>query len=157
MDWIRLHAAINEAPAAGIGIGTALLVISAVVGGRGLQKTAFRLFALSAVFAVVAFLTGLPAQTALEHTPKLSPNLVREHWYAARLALSATALLGLIGIAAIRAMRDGRALSRTFILVCLLACAAAVASNGWAVYSGIRVQAAEVRKLYLPENAPDLE
>jgi hypothetical protein len=144
-------------PAAGIGFGTVLLVISAVAGGRGLQNVAFRLFALSAVFAVAAFLTGTPAQMALEHAPGMSPDVAKEHWYAARLALSASIFLGLFGIVAIRSMRDERAPSRTFMLVCLLACAAAVASNGWAVYSGIRVQTAEVREQYLPQNAPDLD
>ena len=157
MDWVRIHAAINEAPAVGIGIGTALLIISAVVGGRRLQKAALRLFAFAAGVAVLVFVSGGPAQTALEHAPGISPELVEEHWYAARLALFVTVLLGLIGIGALRSIRDGRALSRTFMLVSLLACAAAVASNGWAVYSGIRVQGAEVREQYLPQSGPDLD
>jgi hypothetical protein len=153
MDWLRLHVAINEAPAIGIGIGTALLFISAVAGGRGLQKTAFRLFALAAGCAIVVFISGGPAQKALEHAPGMSQQLIDEHWYAARLALIVTIVLGIVGIVAIRSMRDGRVLSRAVMLACLLACAAAVASNGWAVYSGIRLQGAEVREQYLPHPA----
>jgi hypothetical protein len=157
MDWVRLHVAINEAPAAGVGIGTALLVISAVAGGRSLQKTAFRLFTLASVLAFAAFLTGGPAQAALEHAPGMSLELSEQHWFASRLALAATILLGLIGIAGLRSMRTGGAPSRLFMLVSMLACAAALASNGWAVYTGIRVQTAEIREQYPPQNAPDLD
>ena len=157
MDWVRLHIAINEAPAIGVGIGTALFVISSIAGSRGLQKTAFRLFALAAVFAVLAFLSGGPAQTALEHAPGLSLELSQEHWYASRLALSATIILGLIGIAGLRSMRNRGALSRLFMLVSLITCGAAIASSGWAAYSGIRVQTAEVREQYMPQSAPDLD
>src|SRR4051812_42494532 len=98
MDWVRLHVAINEVPAIGIGVGTAMLLISVLAGGRTLQKAAFRLFALSAVFGVFAFWTGAPAQSALRETPGMSETLVDAHWYAARLALSVSVLLGLVGI-----------------------------------------------------------
>jgi hypothetical protein len=157
MDWVQLHVAINEAPAVGVGIGTALLMMSAVAGGRRIQKTAFELFAISAVLAIAVFLSGGPAQTALQYAPGMSKDLVEEHWYAAKVALSLSTLLGVIGIAAIRFMRNGRALSRGFMLGCLLACAAAVASNGWAVYSGIRVQISEIKAQYPPETVPDLD
>ena len=154
MDWLRLHVAINEAPAVGIGIGTALLFISAATRGRGLQKTAFRLFAVAAICAVVAFISGVPAEKALEHAPGISEELTEQHWYAARLALLFATVLAVVAIVGLRLMRNDRPLSRTFVLVCLLACAAAVASNGWAVYSGIQVQGAEVQQKYLPHPAP---
>jgi len=154
MDWLRLHIAINEAPAIGIGIGTALFFISSIAGGKGLQKTAFRLFVLAAVCAVVVFVSGGPAQKALEHAPGMSQDLVDQHWYASRLALFVSTVLGVIGIVGLRSMRNDLALSRALTLICLLACAAAVASNGWAVYSGMRLQGAEVREQYLPHPAP---
>jgi hypothetical protein len=154
MDWLRLHIAINEAPAVGIGVGTALFFISAIAGGRGLQKTAFGLFVLTAVCAAVVFVSGGPAQRTLEHAPGVSQELVNQHWYAARVALFVSTVLGVIGIVGLRSMRNARALSRAFMVVCLLACAAAVASNGWAVYSGMRLQGAEVREQYLPHPAP---
>jgi len=58
MDWVTVHAVINEAPGLGIGIGTLLLLISALVGGRPLQKAAFSIFAV----------TGLLAARAIQNT-----------------------------------------------------------------------------------------
>ena len=156
MDWIRIHATINECPAAAVGVGTGLLLISTLVGGRRLQKAAFRLFLVASVIAMLAFVSGAPAEIALHDAPGMSKALVEQHRYAARLAVSVTVVLGLIGIAAIKSMRDERALSRAFMVVGLVASLAAVISTGWAVYSGIRVRGAEVQAQYLPHNRPDV-
>jgi hypothetical protein len=157
MDWVRLHVAINEVPAVGIGLGVLLLLASAVVGGRGLQKTAFKLFTIASVFGLLAFLTGAPAEVALQDAPGMSRLLVEQHRNAARLAVSVTVLLGLIAFNAITSMKQGRALSRTLMTIALFVSMASIASTGWAVYSGIRVHASEVRAQYLPHNLPDVK
>jgi hypothetical protein len=46
-----------------------------------------------------------------------------------------------------RSMRNGGALPRLFMLVSLIACSAAFASNGWACFSGIGVQNGTRRKM----------
>jgi hypothetical protein len=147
-----------EAPAAGIAIGAILLVISAVAGGRSLQKAAFSLFAVASLLAALAFLTGAPAETRFRDAPGMSETLMAEHRHAARVAFSVTVLLGVIGIAALRSIREGRALSRKWMVLSLCASLSAVAATGWGVYSGIRVQYAEVRAQYLPvhNNKPDV-
>jgi hypothetical protein len=154
MDWVNLHATINEVPAAGIIIGTFLLVISAVAGGRSLKKIAFTLFAAASVCSVLAFLTGAPAETALQDSPGMSRLLVEQHRYAARLAVSLAALLGFIGIVAIRSMSGGRALSRMLLVLALSVALATIAATGWGVYSGILVHNAEVQAEYPPSNKP---
>jgi hypothetical protein len=111
------------------------------------------LFAVAALLSALAFLTGAPAEITLHGVPGMSESLVEQHRYAARLAVSVTALLGLVGISAIRSMRQGRAVSRKLLALCLCTSLAAVAATGWAVYSGIRVQNSEIRALYLPENS----
>jgi hypothetical protein len=155
MDWVKLHATINEVPAAGIIIGALLLVMSAVAGGRSLQKIAFTLFAAASVCSVLAFLTGPLAETALRDAPGMSRLLVEQHRYAARLAVSLTALLGVIGIGAIMSMSRGRALSRTLMVLALSVALATVAATGWGVHSGILVHNAEVQAEYPASNKPD--
>lgn len=157
MDWVRIHAAINEVPAVTIGFGAALLLISAAAGGARLQRTAFQLFAIAAVFGVLAFLTGAPAEVALQDAPGMSRPLVEQHRNAARLAVSLTLLLGLIAINAIRSMRQGRSLSRTLMAIALFVSMASITSTGWAVYSGVRVHGSKVRAQYLPHNRPDVK
>ena len=152
MDWIRLHGTINGIPAAVIGIGALSLVVSAILGGRAiLQKAAFGLFVAAAVCSVLAFLSGVPAATALRDTPGMSQPLIDQHRYAARLAVSVTVLLGCIGIGAIMSMRRARALSRPLVVLSLLLSFASITAIGWAVYSGVRVQSAQIQQQYLPE------
>jgi hypothetical protein len=157
MDWVTFHATINEVPAAGIGIGALLLVISAVAGGRRLQKLAFTLFAAASVLAVLAFLSGRPAETALRDATGMSRALIDQHRDAARLAVSLAVLLGFIGVGALRSMAGGRSLSRALIALSLSVAIATVAATGWGIYSGILVRNAEVQAQYPPSNKPHID
>ena len=150
MDWVKVHAVINEAPGVGIGIGTLLFLISALAGGRPLQKAAFSIFAVTGLLAAVAFLSGAPAETVVQGAAGASEKLIHEHHFAARIAVAVTILLGFIGVTAKASMQNGRALSRTLMALSLCASLAAVAATGWAVYSGVRVQNAKIQAQYRP-------
>src|SRR5687767_14416593 len=105
MDWLKLHAVINEVPAAGIGIGCVLLLIASVAGGGAIRTMAFKIFTVGSFFAVVAFLTGPPALVRLTTSPGLSLARIEAHHDAARLAVWMSGLLGLMSLKAILTMK----------------------------------------------------
>ena len=155
MDWVKLHAVINEVPAAGMGIGTLLLLISMVAGGPGIKKTAFRFFALGSLFALLAFFTGPAAESRLQSLPGMSVSRVEQHHDAAILTVWFSGLLGIVSVGALAATKRGRVLSRMFTGMPLFVSLAAAASTGWAAYAGVRVYSSEVRSQYLPQDKPD--
>jgi hypothetical protein len=155
MDWVRIHAVLNEVPAAGIGLGLLCLIITFAAGGNGLRKLAFELFALGSVFGILAFLSGSPTEALLASAPGMSKSLVEQHQIAARVAAFVTGLLGLIAFHGVLSLSRGRALSRMFTGLVLFVSLSAIASTGWAVYTGSRVHGAQVGAQYLPHNKPD--
>ena len=156
MDWVRIHAAINEAPAVGIGIGTALLIISAVLGGRRLQKAAFDCLLSRPELRFLCLLAVDRLKPRWNMRQGFRPSWLRNIGMPHDLPSLSPFSWVLLELGAEVHSRRACAFANIYARL-LLACAAAVASNGWAVYSGIRVQGAEIREQYLPQSGPDLD
>jgi hypothetical protein len=155
MDWIKLHALINEVPAAGIGIGALLLLIAMIAGGNAIKKIAFGFFAVGSVFSVLAFLSGPPARLRLETNPGVSIAHIEKHHNAANLAVWVAGLLGTMAVIGLVQMKKGRSLSRTFMGLMLAVSLGSVASTGWAAHNGVRVYTSEIGAQYKPHPTPN--
>jgi glucan phosphoethanolaminetransferase (alkaline phosphatase superfamily) len=155
MDGARIHVLINELPAIGVGFGTLLLLIAAIVGGDGLRKLAFGLFVGSAVIQIVVYFSGVPAAITNQYVPGVTTVALGQHHSAALLTLIAVELLGVLGTVAILSFKKKKALSRTFLRIALLCSLATAAACGWTVYLGKDIRNAIVREQYQPHDRPD--
>jgi len=101
MNQTHLHLLINHLPVFGSILGA--LVLAHGLWARSNQTiiAAYNLFIISAVGAVIAYLTGEAAEETVENIQGVSENLIGRHEDAGTLALTALIILGatsLIGL-----------------------------------------------------------
>src|SRR5690348_13482555 len=66
MNAAHLHLIITHAPVTIVAIGMFLLMLAAIRGSDESKRSAFLLFTLAAVIAVIAYVTGQPATQQLK-------------------------------------------------------------------------------------------
>jgi uncharacterized membrane protein len=98
MNAAHIHLLLNHFPLIGAIVG--LLLLSAAILRRSdeLAKATFWLFVLVGAASVVVFLTGEPAEEAVEHVAGISNAMIEEHEEA---ALVATIAMGSAGVLAL--------------------------------------------------------
>ena len=101
MNTVHLHLLLNHLPVVGTVIGTLLLAVALVRRSDELGRTSLGLFALLGLIAVAVYLTGEPAEDAVEKLPGISDGLIDRHQDA---ALVATMVIGVIGAFALGAL-----------------------------------------------------
>jgi uncharacterized membrane protein len=93
-DWPRLHAALNDLPAALL-LGAVLFDIAGAVTGRAALRTAgFWTLVLGAVGAVAAVISGLQAEDHIEHGEAVH-RVMETHEKLALITLSVFAVIAL--------------------------------------------------------------
>ena len=101
MSTVHMHLLLNHFPVMGAVIALLLLVFAAWRGGPGLLRATLSLYVLLAVVAVVVYLTGEPAEDAVEKLPGFSDALVERH---ETVALISTIAMGIAGVLALVAL-----------------------------------------------------
>jgi MFS family permease len=101
MSTVHMHLLLNHFPVIGAVIGLLLLAFAAWRGGPELLRATFALYVLLAVVAVVVYLTGEPAEDAVEKLPGFSDALVERH---EEIALISTIAMGIAGLLALVAL-----------------------------------------------------
>lgn len=101
MSTVHMHLLLNHFPVIGAVIGLLLLAFAAWRGGPELLRATFALYVLLAVVAVVVYLTGEPAEDAVEKLPGFSDALVERH---EEIALISTIAMGVAGVLALVAL-----------------------------------------------------
>jgi len=101
MSITHLHLLLNHFPIIGTLIGIGLLAFALVRKSDQLAKASLGLFVALGIIAVVVFLTGEPAEEAVEHLPGFSEAITERH---EDLALYATIAIGVLGAGALGAL-----------------------------------------------------
>lgn len=101
MSLTHIHLFMNHIPVIGALIGIALLVYAWTRRSSEAAKISLALFAALAAIAVIVFLTGEPAEEAVEHLPGFSGDITEEHEDMARVATIAIVGFGALAIAAL--------------------------------------------------------
>jgi uncharacterized membrane protein len=94
MDFTHLHLLLNHFPIIGTLIALMFLAYGVYSGSRRTTKMALFTIVLMAILAIPVFLTGEPAEEAVENLPGVTEAIIEEHEEAAELAIWIMAFLG---------------------------------------------------------------
>ena len=94
MNGAHLHLMLNHLPVLGVGFGLLLLLAARFRKSTDLTRAALVVFVLAAGAAGTAYLTGEPAEEAVEEVAAVTEQSIEQHEEAATVALVLTGLLG---------------------------------------------------------------
>lgn len=110
MNPVHLHLLLNHLPVIGLPIGLGLAAFGALRRQAAVERAGLCLLILFALSAPAAYLTGEPAEEALDHVAGVSGPHVEEHEGAAQWALAAALLTGCAAVAALWFGRGSRSM-----------------------------------------------
>lgn len=145
MNVVHLHLLLNHVPVIGAVFGVFLLGIALLRRSDELARLSMGLLTVLGVVSVAVFLTGDPAQEAIEKLPGFSETLVDRHEDAALLATIVTAIIGAGGLAAIVFYRR-RAIPRWLTTLGLVCSLGATALMGYTANLGGQIRHTEIRR-----------
>lgn len=144
MSSVHLHLLLNHVPVIGTVIALCLLAWAAIRRDDGLARVCLGMLAVLALSAVAVFLTGEPAEEAVEGLAGVSESLVERHEDAARLATIALGALGLLSAGTLLRFRR-RALPAWTAAAFLVLALVPVFAMAWTANLGGRIRHPEIR------------
>lgn len=106
MNWPFLHLSLNHFPLIGLFFVLALLAAAWIRRSDELARAGFLALVVLAVFAIGVYLSGEPAEEAVEHLSGLSETRIEAHEEAALLAFIGMEILGVVALAALLLRRS---------------------------------------------------
>jgi uncharacterized membrane protein len=106
MSLMHLHLLLNHFPVIGALIGIALVATALMRRSSELSRVSLGLFAALGAISVIVFLTGEPAEEAIEKLPGFSEAITEKHEEAALFATVAMAALGALALGALAWFRN---------------------------------------------------
>lgn len=146
MNPTYLHLVLNHVPVIAVPIAAAVLVLALVRRNSDVAKTALAILAVAGIITLIVYLTGEPAEELVEGLPGVSEPLIEAHEEAALIATIASALAGVIALAAVVSFR-GRPLPRWLMWASLIVALATTASLGWTANLGGQIRHSEIRSM----------
>ena len=105
MSIVHMHLLLNHIPVVGAFVGIALFGYALARRSSEVTKVSLGLFVVLAAISVAVFLTGEPAEEAIEHLPGFSSGITEEHEEIGRLAMLAIVFFGALGAGALTYFR----------------------------------------------------
>jgi hypothetical protein len=143
MNPAHIHLMLNHVPLFGaIGV-TILFVVALFMRQQGVARAGLVVALLTAVVAVVVYLTGEPAEELVENLPGVSEPLMETH---EEIALVATLVMGgfaVIALYGLFAFRHG--VSMRFTKVLALLSLLPLAAMAYTAYLGGQIRHSEIR------------
>lgn len=130
MSGAHLHLLINHIPILGAFGLLLLFAIALVRRDSSLARLTLVLSVALALMSVAAFLTGEPAEEAIEHLPGIAENAIEPHEEAALTATIAFGVLGGAALLALLAYRR-RELPRLVVGAALIGTLVVASLMGW--------------------------
>ena len=147
MSDAHLHLIVNHLPVLGVPFGAALLGLGLFRGQLALQRAGLGVLVLAGMAAGVAYLTGEPAEHALEALGgmrSLPESLVEAHEEAALVATVMTGLLALVAGFGFWRLQRG-SVGRGWMASALTLALATTLALGWVATLGGRISHPEIR------------
>ena len=155
MSMVHLHLLLNHVPVIGTIIGLCLLAWAVFRKDQGLGRATLGLFAVLAIVALATFLTGEPAEEAVEGLAGVTEGSIERHEEAALLATIALGVLGALSLAALVWFRR-RPLTRRVMALLLVVALVPAGAMAWTANLGGQIRHSELRAV-TPAADPDLQ
>ncbi len=98
MTDAHYHLIVNHFPIIGTILGFGILVFGIILKNNSVKNTAYSLFIISAIFAVLSMYTGEDAERAVEDMPNIGHHIIHEHEEIAEKLALVLYILGTISI-----------------------------------------------------------
>jgi|SRR5690348_4904918 len=144
MSIVHLHLLLNHLPVIGSVFGLLLLAVALWRGSGELTRVSLGFLALIGAASVAVFLTGEPAQDAVEKLPGFSEAIADRHEDAALLATIVTGTIGALALAALLIYRR-RAVPRWVTTIGLVCALGSTALMGYVANLGGQIRHTEIR------------
>ncbi|HEX5386779.1 MAG TPA: DUF2231 domain-containing protein [Gemmatimonadales bacterium] len=158
MNLVHVHLMLTHVPVLGVLFGTLVLLAAVPRRNDTLRRTALVVFVIAGIAAWATYLTGEPAEHAVEHVPGISEAIIDRHEDAALVATIGATILGLIALAGLVLYRAGRAIANGFAGLSLVAGIAVTALMIWTANLGGQIRHPEIRsgaQVVAPADSPD--
>jgi uncharacterized membrane protein len=99
---------LNHIPVLGTAFGLALLAWALLKRSEELKRVSLGVLVIVALFAIPAYLTGEPAEEAIEHLPGVNEDAIEEHEDAAKFAFAGDLVLGVVALGGLVVFRGSR-------------------------------------------------
>lgn len=142
----QIHLAVNHLPVVGALLGTATLAFAAVTRHAVSRNLGFGVLVFAALSALPAYFSGEGAEEIVENRPGVSEQLIERHEEAAEQALAVTIAAGILGAAAllaVRLRRDG--VVKGLFAAALIASLASTGLMGQVAHLGGQIRHDEIR------------
>ncbi|HKW48383.1 MAG TPA: hypothetical protein VJN70_13130 [Gemmatimonadaceae bacterium] len=154
MSTVHLHLLLNHVPVLGVVFVTLLLCLALVRSSGELAKLSLASLALVGVISILVFVTGEPAQEAIEHLPGFSERLIDRHEDAALVATIAAGCIGAVALGALVVYRR-RAVPRWLTLFALVAALGSTGLMGYVANLGGQIRHTEIRSTSATRGMPN--
>lgn len=145
MNAVHFHLLLNHLPVLAPIFGLALFVLGLWRKNESLKRVALGVFLVAALLAVPAYLTGEPAEDAVEKLPGVSKPITERHEDAAAVAFTAIVVLGVAALGGLIRYRGGRSVAPWFAALVLVATLATSGLMAWTASLGGQVRHTEIR------------
>jgi uncharacterized membrane protein len=145
MNSTHIHLLLNHFPIVGTMIGSLLLIWGIYSKQNNIKTIAAVVLAAMAIMAIPVYLTGEPAEEAVENLPGVSETFIGMHEDAANIAIWLMEITGIFSLVAIfMQMKQSTKASSFFMLAAVLSIIsfAAMARTG---YYGGKIRHTEIR------------
>lgn len=144
MSTVHLHLLLNHVPVIGTVIGLCLLAYAVLRKDEGVARVTLGMFAVLALLAGAVFLTGEPAEEAVEGLAGVSEAIIERHEEAALLSTIALGGLGMLCLGALVSFRR-RPLPRIVPVILLAAGLLPAGAMAWTANLGGQIRHSEIR------------
>jgi uncharacterized membrane protein len=145
MNTTHLHLLLNHVPVLGTVFGLLILLIGCWRKSDELKKAALILFTLTTLVTVPVYLTGEPAEDAVERLPGVSKSIIEKHEEAAVVAFTGIIVLGVVSLVGLLRYRHDRILPPWFTSSAIVASLIVCGLMAWTSNLGGQVRHTEIR------------
>src|SRR5687768_7524191 len=145
MTAAHFHLAFNHVPVVLVPVAVVMLAYAMASKSADLTKGALVLLLVSMLFGAAAFLSGEPAEEAIEQIAGVSTEAIEAHEQVAPIAAAATALAGLLALVVLLKGQPGVPMRGAMIGTLVVGLVAAVLL-AWTAYLGGRINHPELRE-----------
>lgn len=144
MNYAHLHLVLNHVPVVGTAFALALIFFAVLRNSDELRRASLLAVFVVALVAVPAFLTGEPAETAVERLPGVAASNISAHETAAGISLAFLGLAGLIALAGLTMFRGAAAIPRRFFTAFALLVIVVCGLMAWTANLGGQIRHPEI-------------